>query len=277
MLTALPHPAGNAIHLIVAPPAGAATWRVLRKPTSAGAIAGPADSDETTRMLALASIDRSLIDMWGLQNGVGYGYAAFYVDRAGAWLGAPDVASCAAAPRYSAPVLDPLTIVRERLRAGLEVELAAKRLAAPAGKGIPVLTAPFILSDDISFPNVSVHLDSGSSSVRAIGDDISGIGDEVGWLAATRLAVIGTAQSADARIALRMAIQRVLLANVDVFEAQGLSQIDVQWTDNEELVADSAPLFMTAFSFSCLSPALVDTNTDDGFRIGTITTASNPN
>ena len=56
---------------------------------------------------------------------------------------------------------------------------------------------------------------------------------------------------------LRLAVNRILIANLEVFDAVGFVQVTFRASESEDLVSQNAPLFMTSFAFSCLNPALV--------------------
>ena len=267
-----PLASGNAIRLVIAPPTGAVAWRVLRKPGAGQAFHGPAD--ENARSLVDGSDSQALYDIWELTNGSPVSYAVYYLDCNGAWLATVDSQSATPALTNAGDIIDPQSIVRRRLEDGLAAEIARKRLPAPPSGSIQVTTAPFVLADKIAFPNVSVHLDSGSLGTRAIGE-ISGIGqgigDEVGTIAPTRLAVIATSQSQLERVSLRLAMTRVFLANIEVFAGLGLTEIDLSWSEMEDLSEQAAPLFVTAFSFSCSSPLALTEPPGVEARLGTVT------
>ena len=255
-----PLPAGNAAQLVLRPPKGAATWRVQRNTT--GVFTGPA-----TPGAAVVADDwgeASFVDMVGLTNGTPHHYRVDYRDAAGAWMaGKEDVATVTPMATFGGDPVDPQILLRDRLEAGLAVEVQRGTLKASAKKKqIEVLMAPFALSDNIAFPIVSVHLESLSSAERMLGETIAadrelregGWRESEGWLARCVLNIVGVALNPGERAALRRAINRVVLANLPVLDAAGIILPDLQQRDHEDSESYNAPLFFTLGTFSCLCP-----------------------
>ena len=253
-----PLPSGNALRLYISPPAGARSWRVLRR-TDAAAFTGPDDAGAVK--VADRTRDNVILDDRALVNGTTYAYRAFYANGLGAWIAQDDTTGTPAAT-YASSSSDPQTLLRDRLALGLAVEVQRGKLQPTSGK-IQVVTAPFALVDAISFPCVSVHHDSDASSNYAVGDAIgleqsaSGIGWDVteGWLSRFSLNVTAASLSGDERIQLRLAIQRVVVSNLPVFYDHGLRNIDFAMRDHEEQGgSNNASLFMCIGSFGCTAP-----------------------
>lgn len=259
MITLLqPLPIGNALRLFLTPPTGALYWRVLRR--SADAFAGQDDAGAVK--VADQSTDNVILDDTALVNDVPYFYRAYYWTGS-AWT-ASETATGTPAATYRGDDIDPLMLLRDRLTLGLAVEVKRGALKPQSGK-IPVITAPFGMVDKITFPCVSVHLDSDSNADRALGemlyaDEHEGAGgwtETEGWLSRTQLAVVGVSLNPDERIALRLAIQRVVTGNLPVFDAHGLVQVEFSQHDTEEFVTNNTPLFITSGSFTCMAPNFI--------------------
>lgn len=259
ILAASPLPVGNAARLYLARPPGVLWQRILRRPDALFAGA----TDPGASVVVDQSIDDTVLDTVGLINNT----PVYYLDFG--WNGAAFVAGLAPvmltpAATYGVDVFDPQTVVRDRLALGLAVEVAAGRLKPAAGK-IPVLTSPYALQDAITFPVVSVNLENESPVERFIGeelfsnygDDIDSVDDGAGWMRHVRLSVTGVSQNSDERIALRIALRRVVLANLAVFDDAGMTLVTFSQSDTEEFTEKGVSLFMTVGTFECQAFAYV--------------------
>lgn len=261
MITFLkPLAAGNAVQILLAPPEGAAHWRVLRR--TAGQIAGPDDAGAV--LVADGSTDESILDMEGVANGAPHTYRAFY------WIGAGWSASEAEtvtpAATYAGLGPDVQAVVRERIELALAVEVARGALVPPDGGRIRVTTAPYALPDKVSFPMVSVHIDDDMPAERFIGEllagDLSQEGGAVtqseGWLSRYVLSVVGVSRNTDERVALRKAIKRAVMANLPIFDAVGMMQVQFSQRDDDQFGRDDgAALHFTRGTLTCLAPSAV--------------------
>lgn len=254
-----PLPAGNALRVFIAPPAGAVAWRVLRR--IADTFTG--EDDAGAFNVAGDITDHVTLDITGLANGTTYFYRAYSRDAAGVWT-AGATASGVPAATYQGDTIDPQTLLRDRIGAGLAVEVARGALRPASGK-IPVLTAPFALSEGVTLPCVSIHYDGDSTDMRALGEqlysdvevDDGGWTETEGWLTRITLNVVGASLNGDERIALRQALQRIILANLAVFDAAGLTLPGFQQRDTEQFAEQSAPIYLTNGSFTCMAPSFV--------------------
>lgn len=251
---------GNALKLYLTPPADAEYWRVLRKGTDD--ISGP---DDEYAFVAYEGDDRAFVDCASLQNEVRAYYTPFY-RIAGAWVQGQG--------NYGTPVstyedasTDVLSLVRDRLEAGLTVEVERGNLMNDLGY-IQVLTAPPAVHMNISFPLVTVTLEEESPSVRGIGEDVSGqftdVEDETwleeeGWLANVRLNMVGWSLNPDERIELRKAIRRVIVGNLNVFAAKGIVLPQLTLSDADAVNGEygDTPLYLVAGDFTCTAPVRV--------------------
>lgn len=255
-----PLPAGNAIRLFLDPPAGAMAWRILKKSTDS--FTGP---DDESALIVYEGDEKVVVDASFLQNEVKVFYRPFYGMVGGIWQAGPTADGTPAAD-YEEHTTDALSFVRERLEAGLQVEVQRGALSSDIGY-VQVYTAPPSLERDLRFPLVTVHLENESPAERGIGDDISG--DEFdlaaddwleseGWLSQVQLTIIGWSLNSDERIELRKAIRRVIIANLPVFDAKGMTQITVSAQDVDAVNGEyGAPLYQVMNSFSCLAPVRV--------------------
>lgn len=253
---------GNALRITLAPPPGSKSWVLLRNTT--GTFSGPTDPAAT--IVAAQSNEKVLYDVVGLANGTQYFYQAFY------WNGTTyiaDAASVSGTPgaNYFDASTDALTLLRERLDVGIQNEVAAGRLTpGEEAKGvIKVLTAPPIF-EQTRFPVVVVHLTSESPGDHGIGEvigedgqDVDGMWNETeGWLANTTISIVGWCLNPDARIAMRKAIRRLVIGNLQVFNAAGLREIELSQQDTEDLTGTyGAPVYWSECTFSCISPVAV--------------------
>lgn len=275
-------PAGNAIRLWFTPPAGAVAWRVLR--SSTGAITGP--NDPAAVKVRDLSFELSVLDIDGLTNGTPYTYQVFYQAAGGAWIASQSADVRIAAPdaSYVGDTVDPQGLVRERLELGLAVEVQRGALKPATGR-IEILTAPFAIQENISFPVVSVHLDADDHDTQAIGeelfpgDQVGGIGDWTeyeGRLSKITLGIVGVSLNGDERIALRQAIQRVLYANLPVFDDAGMVQIALNTRDEESQGEDNTITYRTRTTLSCLAPSFIAATAPDITAVPVTGTALEP-
>jgi len=253
-------PVGNALRVFVAPPEGAVYWRVLRRTDDA--FTGADDAGAV--VVADGCTDSMVPDFTGLVNGITYFYRD-YAWNGSTWIDPGVSQSGTPAASYQGDTIDPQSLVRERIGLGMAVEVQRGTLK-PASGAIPVLTAPFALANGVSFPVISVHMENTGPANRAIGEMMTGyIGDVLdagitetdGWFARTVLKVVGVSLNSDERIAMRMAILRIIQANLPVFADAGLLEVEFSQVDTEQFTENNAPLYLTEGTFSCLSPAFV--------------------
>lgn len=251
---------GNALKLYLTPPANAEYWRVLRKATD-----DITDENDPYALMAYEGDVRAFVDCASLQNEVRAYYTPFYHIN-GAWV--------RGAGNYGTPVAtyedystDVLSLVRERLEAGLTVEVERGNLLNELGY-IQVFTAPPNVKMNISFPLVTVTLEDESPSVRGIGEDIeSEYSDEEddtwleqdGWLASVRLNITGWSVNPDERIELRKAIRRVMVANFKVFADKGVILPELSQNDFDAVNGEfgDTPMYLVTGEFTCTAPVRV--------------------
>ena len=261
-------PVGNAIRLFITPPAGAEAVRVLRR--TADTFTGPAD---TGAFLVGESLDNVVIDTAALVNGQAYFYRP-YALVAGSWIAGASVAGTPAAT-YQDASAQVVEVVRERLAAGLLVEVKRGALQHELGK-IPVLIASPTF-EDTKWPVVTIHVAQDAPEHRWIGemqqsdwfdpDADEWVGTE-GWLSRVQLTIAGWALNSDVRAALRKAIKRIVMANLPVFDERGLYQIGLSQQDLDDFQSYSAPVFQSVGQFSCLARSAI--TSPEGGALGQI-------
>lgn len=257
--SARPLAAGNAVRLYTSLPAGASFMRVLRRTTDT--FSGPTDSG------AVPIVDDFVGDVWidgdNLVNGTPYFWHAWDWIGSGWVDGGPSVSATPAAT-WIDDRLDPQEIVRERVALGLAVEISRGTLIPTSG-AIQVTTAPFMLAEGITFPTVSVHHENSGPEIRGIGDEITDYFDpqsglyqsDLGWEARYSLKISAVSLNPDERIALRMALRRIIQVNMPIFADFGMALIEFHQTDREEFSQNDAPLYFADGAFSCLAPAFI--------------------
>lgn len=248
---------GSAIRVLLKPPQGATRWRLLRKDTD-----DFSGNDDSSALLVHDGAELAVTDIAGLYNGHRVYYRAYY-HIGNDWV-ASNTASGVPSAGFSDDSTDPLLLVRDRLDFGLSVYVERGQLAHSAGR-IPVLTASPLL-EQTPLPVVVVHLSSDSSSSQFIGGVMSGdYFDEdsglwlsgAGWLSRWQLTIVGWSLNADERIVLRQAIKAVLAGNLEVFDAAGMVEVDVSFSDTEDFETYTAPLYMTHCTLTCLAPTQI--------------------
>jgi hypothetical protein len=256
-----PIPVGNALRVQLAPPMGATFWNLLRNTTNV--FAGPFDP---LCVVVATSNETVIYDAIGLTNGVTYYYLAYYWNGA-TWVADSESTAGVPVASYIDQSTDAQTLLRDRLDFGIANEIAVGRLTAGEKSNgvIQVLTAPPIF-EQVQFPVVVVHLTSEAPDGYGIGEIISTDGQDTdgewteneGYLARTTLSVTGWTLNPDARIALRKALRRVMIANKTVFYTAGLREVAFSQTDEDELTGTyGCPVYFTVGTFSCLSPLVV--------------------
>ena len=250
-----PLAAGNAVRVFIVPPAGAEVVRVLRR--TADTFTGADDSG--AYRVASDSLDDVLLDITGLVNGQTYFYRA-YAFVGGVWVQSGASDSVQVAATYRDDSVDVIGLVRDRLAAGLTVEVQRGALVHELGK-IPVLLAAPTF-EGTKWPVVTVHLASDTPDTRFVGEQVQAdwydaASDEwletEGWLSRVRLTIIGWTINADGRSDLRKSIRRVLQTNLPVFDDQGMYQIGFDFSDTEDFTSYNAPVFQTICQFNCLA------------------------
>lgn len=248
---------GNALRLFLRPPAGATQWRVLRKDTDT--FSGP---DDAAALVVYEGDELVLTDIAGLYNGLSVFYRAYYL-IAGAWVASASISGQANAT-FADLSVDPLVLTRNRLDVGLQVYVDRGQLNHVNGR-IPVMTAS-PLFEETPMPVVTLHVASDSSQERFVGDVVGSdwVGDDgdwhsaEGWLSRWQLTIVAWCLNADERLALRNAMKTVLMGNLPVFDAAGMAQVDLQFSDTEDFQTYSAPIYMVTCSLSCYAPSMTD-------------------
>lgn len=253
-------PAGNALRIFLTPPDGAEKWRLLRKVDDT--FLGPTDADAAVVEDGTSPV---VTDVETLANGVTYYYRPYYW-VSGAWQ-AGATASAAPAASYEDLTQDVVSVVRDRLAAGLLVELQRGVLSHENG-AIPVFTAPPAYGA-ARWPVVSVHLTSEDPAEQFIGgngapDVFSEADDDwsepEGYLAKVDLAIIGWSLNSDERMDLRKALRRIVIANLPVFDSYGFVNITFSQQDMEDFENYEAPVYQAMCTFSCLAPVSVSSS-----------------
>lgn len=257
----VPLAVGNALRLFVQPPTTARLWRILRKETND--FTGEADPGARK---VYEGTEKSVCDWEFLNNGTTYYYRAYYWN--GTTWTASATASGAPAATYEDASTDVPSIVRDRLEVGLAAEVARTKLYPESGS-VQVLNAPPAW-EDILWPLVTVHLQSENRYVSGIGEMTEAGGfDELtsewketeGWYAKVTLAVIGWSQNPDERTELRKALRRIIVANLGIFDAAGMAEIDFQQQDMEALGGEfPANVYQSMGTFTCMAPVRVVTS-----------------
>lgn len=260
-----PVSAGNALRVFLNPPSDAVAWRVLRKGSDSFV-----DENDTSAIVAYEGNEKVFVDVKFLQNEVMAFYKAFYFDGTN-WIPS-QTASGTPVGTYEEQTTDALSLLRDRLEAGLKIEVERGNLVADELGYVQVYTAPPSLDQNPRFPLVTLHLLSETSDGRAIGEDISGDEyfemdnawfDTEGWLSDVQISVVGWSLNSDERIELRKALRRVIIANLSVFSAQGIEQVAASMQDVDAINGEyEANLYQVVCSFSCLAPVRVGNKVD---------------
>lgn len=270
----LPDASGNALRLFFNPPKNAVRWRVLRN-TQDNFKHAPAVYEGT---------DNAIVDTLGLINETRYFYRAEYhfadgsVQQSATLWGTPQ-------SRYEDATTDVISLLRERLEAGLAEEVKRGTLVNELGY-VQVLTAPPSLQNNLSFPLVTLILEAETPAERSIGDQIDdeGFDDETGewieqwgWLADVTVSITGWSLNPSERIDLRKAIRRIIVANFTVFAARGVLLPHLTLTDADAVSGEfDAPLYMVNGEFRCQAPVRVGLRSDASV-VDVLTEVSNGN
>lgn len=255
----LPLAVGNALHLFLAPPAGATHWRVLRKGIPDISLNDP------DAYVAYEGDIPAFIDAHYLINEVPAFYQAFYFMGNGVWEKS-NLVSGTPVSTYEDYSTDVIHLLRERLEVGLANEVKRNPMFGGV-QLIQVLTAPPSLQNDLLFPLVTLTLENESPVERFIGE----MGDEeyfdekanewvevTGWLADVNVTITGWCLNPDERVALRNALRTVLIANFPVLAGQGVLLPSLTLNDSDAVSGEyDAPLYLVNGDFSCQAPARV--------------------
>ncbi|RVT91419.1 hypothetical protein EOD42_22450 [Rhodovarius crocodyli] len=268
------HPAGNAVRVILAPPSGAASWRVLRRTTDT--ITGPDDTGAV--VVAEWGREEGFTDIQGLLNGTEVYYAVFYRDAAGAEI-LPRAPSAVAIPSYTArdTSVDVLAVLSDRFSKGLAQAVDAGKIRPKSGR-VQVLCAPFVDPGKTELPMVTIHLDSQQPSEFGLSglletEPLEGIGsDETeGNLTRVTVNIIAVSLNPDERNALGRLLSHIVVTNLDIFEQQGLQNPTLSVSHTELLPeTNAAALYLATASFNCLASSDA---TAAGVGIETVITA----
>lgn len=248
---------GNALRLLISPDPRARVWRVLRKeePAFSG-------HDDPGAVVAHEGSETVFVDDFFLVNGTQYFYRIFYLVGA-TWIDSGRSVSGAPQATYQELTWDAMSVLRDRLDYGLQAEVARGELV-PASGHIAVLTAP-PLFENTAWPVVTVQVLNDGPVERAIGEQLmadinlgdTGVDAYEGWLARAQIAVLASSLNPDERVALRKALRRVVIGNLPVFEAHGMTQVELQTQDMEDFQSYNVPVYQVMATFSCTVPVAV--------------------
>ena len=249
---------GGAVKMILTPPVGAESWRVLRR--TADAFTG---QDDPGAVLVHDGADNMVVDATGLVNGVEYWYRAWWFDGA-AWH---DAGAKSVIPAYSIQDLTPdiLVLLRDRLAAGLSAELALGHVSAQSGK-IAVLTAP-PQKEDTPLPLVTLQLTTEASADRVIGEDLLGFipcdedyldyGETEGWFESVRIDLMVWSLNPDERNTLRRIVRRLVQGNLPVLASAGAFNVVFSQSDTEDFETYGTPMYQSIGTVTCTVPSIV--------------------
>lgn len=257
--------AGNAIRIFIEPISGAKYWRVLKKASD-----NFSGHDDPSAVLVYEGDEKIVVDaqVASTPNGTLLFYRAYYWNGT-AWVASASRSATPAAT-YEEHTTDTMSIVRERLEAFLLVEVERGNFLTDLGY-IQVYTAPPSLDQNIRFPVVTITLENESPAERGIGESISGDEfdypgmswfDSEGWLADVQLQITGWSLNSDERIELRKALRRFVAANLQVFDAYGLTLISMSQSDVDAVNGEygGTNIYQTIGNFSCQAPVRVGSN-----------------
>lgn len=259
MLTMIvPLPIGDALRVFWSAPANAARTLVLRKETND--ISGPADPGAKVAYDSRDTLLSSFLDI-GVLSGHTYYYRDYHHNGI-AWVDGGLTMAGLASATYVDESADPLSLVRDRLAAGLAVEVQRGNLNHQSG-AVPVLTAPPVF-EETRWPVVTVHLQNESPSERFLGEVVGPDGfdgadwqEREGWLGKQSLDIIGWSLNPDERIELRKAIRRILVGNLPVFDSAAITSVEFQFSDMEDFESYNAPVYQVRVTFSANFPVQV--------------------
>lgn len=243
---------GNAVRVLLNPDADADAWRILRRTDQD--FSGPDDPD--ARSYEGDMSDLALVDYTDLINGQPYWYRSYFLVD-GDWI-EDDTVEITPAASFVADTPDPQDVLIERIDAGLRAEVARGLLSLPPGRDAVEVLRAFAVWDETRFPVVTVEFVSAETSDRALGEawaDDEDLGPSwrefEGWKRHYTLAVVAWSLNPDQRIDLRRALERILLANLAVFDAAGLYDLDCQWQDVFDDLQYDAPVYSAIGTVSC--------------------------
>jgi hypothetical protein len=185
-----------------------------------------------------------------VKNGETWHYAVFYFDGVVWSEGRYGGYSVAIAARATT-TQDLIPLIRDRIYLGLKNEIALGNIHAWQSQGVPSLAVPVVLApvmlDGVQIPVVAIQLTGMNQAERGIGDELPGEADNdeaLGTIQHVTLVVAAFTMNPNERGAYRHALQKVLIANMPVFQAAGFDRIELNATHREDLSEDNAPLFI---------------------------------
>jgi len=241
----IPNPVGAAITLVLQ--STAAVIQVVRSLTSAPIPATPNDAG-LVQVYAGAPDPgtTSLLDIDALADGAAYTYH-LWEDGVLA-----DSKSVTPGATYTDESNDALTVVRDRLRAGLLDARDRLGILANHASALEVHTVS-PRKDDTKFPVVTLKLSRDSITERGLGEYAGEVGgDEIqGGLTDVAIQGRGWCQNADDRIELRKVLRQIMVANLDIFALSGLSEVSWSFSDSEDYETYGAPIYIVEMSITC--------------------------
>ena len=238
--------AGNGVKIYLNPPCDAILWNICRN----------LDGNFTDRNTGrIYSGSNSVLFDVPLNNGTLYYYKAYYFDGL-AWSCGTPAKSVTPGLEFIDVSLDPQSIVRSRLDAGLNAMIAAGTLKHPRNTIAVLISSPQV--DKVSMPVVTVHLNSDVPDIQFIGGDLSGGFScmNTGYLSAVTLEVVAWSNAGgDERKALRKAIKALTIANMEYYGSLGMLEIATGFTDDEDYQSFDTPIYVSRMTMNlkCVS------------------------
>lgn len=251
---------GNAVRLTLDPADGADIVRVLRK--SSMSFTGA--NDPAATLVYEGALDQ-VLDLTP-ENGALAWYKAYslvgaaFVDSGEGPIGVLPAAT------YQDGSTDVRQLLIDRLDAGFRQEiqrglLKIKPQVQAAAAAVAVLSAP-PQHQTTEWPVVTVHLESERQAERGLGESlaIQDSEEEEGWLAGYNFAVTAWSQNPDERNSLHKSMRRILMANLPIFDAAGMVNIEFTVQDQDFISGEyPASVYASSLSFACKAPAYVYT------------------
>lgn len=253
-----PLSAGSSFRIIVSMPFGATRYRLLRRTD-----ADFAGADDAGAFPVYEGRLHCIIDAIGMVDGTEYFYLDYHYIN-GQWQAGPRVMAGTPSAFYRGNSVNVQDILRYRLEMGLIEELKRGTLKHQTNR-IPVLVASPAF-DETRWPLVTIHVAMDASQERYLGevlntDEFNEVADvwddDEGWLSRWQVAVIGWSKNADERKALREALKRIVVANLPIFDSEGMLNVEFSQQDVDDFVNYGSPVYESVGTLSCLARTAV--------------------
>jgi len=198
---------------------------------------------------------RSTLDTKAVQWATTYYYAAYAMNQDETDVSSPALLTVRTPDVSLLEEVDVIGLLMDYVRAYFKRQIVAHQFDLPAGiTEVQVLDSPPLI-DSVTFPCISLHLDSDAPDAYLIGDDTNQLNTEGdtavhrrGYLASFNLAITGWTENPEIRRHLYRHLKGCLFSARQLLEQSGVMNTTLTGRYGEDFESYNLPMFSAAFN-----------------------------